>query len=308
METFFRNKSLFEFIWKWKWIYIITIVIAIIVSVIFSGPKFIKPKFKSFAVVYPSNLQTYSEESKTEQMLQVLQSEQLRLKLIDAFHLYSHYNIDPKYKYAQTAIFSELNDNISISKTSYESVKIKVLDYYPDTAKIMVDSIISFYNQIVRTVQNAKYKEVINIDKKQISVFMKERDSLKTVLTKLREEYDLYSPKLQSEQITKQYLNSNSPKSNSLYENLIKHSENITLTDSLLQSNLSRIVNNTSELNKAIKNYNKKISYANIVSAPIPADKKSYPIRWVIVMLSVLGSFLFAFIALVFYESIQKKQ
>ena len=169
METFFRNKNLFEFVWKWKWIYVITIIIAVIASIVFSGPTFIKPKFKSVAIAYPSNLQEYSEESKTEQMLQVLQSEQLKLKLIDAFHLYSHYNIDTKYKYAQTAIFGELNDNISISKTSYESVKIDVLDYYPDTAKMMVDSIISFYNQIVRKIQNAKYKEVIDIDKEQIS-------------------------------------------------------------------------------------------------------------------------------------------
>ncbi|MCD6366584.1 MAG: hypothetical protein J7L46_03490, partial [Bacteroidales bacterium] len=61
-------------------------------------------------------------------------------------------------------------------------------------------------------------------------------------------------------------------------------------------------------LDESIKNYKKKISYANVVSSPIPADKKSYPVRWVILMLSVLGAFLFSFIALVFYESIQKKQ
>ncbi len=307
MEKFFRNKNLFDFVRKWKWIYSIAIVLAIIVSVIFSGPSFIKPKFKSFAIVYPSNLQEYSEESKTEQMLQVLQSEQLKLKFIDAFHLYSHYNIDPKYKYAQTAMFGELNDNISISKTSYESVKIEVLDYYPDTAKIMVDSIISFYNSIVRSVQNAKYKEVIDIDKIQISKLLKERDSLKTILTNYREKYNIYKPKLQSEQITKQYLQSNNPKTNSLYQNLIKHSEDIMLADSLLQFNLSRLIDYKYNLNESMKNYQKRISYANIVSGPIPTDKKSYPVRWVIVMLSVLGVFLFTFLALVFYESIQKK-
>jgi len=258
METFFRNKSLFNFLKKWKWIYVITMILAIIVSTLFSGSNFIKPKFKSFGVIYPSNLQIYSEESETEQMLQILQSEQLRLKLIKTFHLYSHYNIDPEYKYAQTAIFGELNDNISISKTNYESVKIEVLDYYPDTAKIMVDSIISFYNQIVRKVHNAKYKEVIDIDKRQIARLLKERDSLKTILTNYRENFNIYNPKLQSEQITKQYLQNNNPKTNSLYQNLIKHSEEIMLADSLLQFNLKSLVGYKYNLEESMKNYKKK--------------------------------------------------
>ena len=308
METFFGNKNLFKFIWKWRLVFTIIIIFTIIISIIFSGPTFIKPKFKSFAIVYPSNLQEYSKESTTEQMLQILQSKQLRLKLIDAFHLYSHYNISQKYKYAQTAIFNELNDDISISKTSYESVKIEVLDYYPDTAKMMVDSIISFYNQIVRKVQNIKYKEVVDIDRAQISKLQKKIDSIKTILTNYREKYNIYNPKLQSEQITKQYLQSDKPKTNNLYHNMIKYSGDIMLEDSLLQSNLSELVTYNDDLCEAMGNYQKKITYANIISAPIPADKKSYPIRWIIVVLSVIGSFLFAFIALVFYESFQEKQ
>ncbi len=307
MEKFFRNKNLLEFIWNWKWIYVIATLMAIIASVIFSGPGFIKPKYKSFAIVYPSNLQEYSEESKSEQMLQILQSEQLKLKLIDAFHLYNHYNIDTKYKYAQTAILRELNDNVSISKTSYESIKIEVLDYYPDTAKMMVDSIIGFYNQTVRQIQNIKYKEVIDIDASQIKLLQRERDSLSNILTEYREKYNIFKPRLQTEEITKSYLEKKDAVSKDLYQNLLKYSDNIILIDSLLEHNKGIIVNYRFNMNEAIKNYTKKISYANIVSSPIVADKKSYPIRWVIVMLSVLGTFLFTFIALVFYESIQKK-
>lgn len=307
MEKFYRNKNLLEFIWKWKWIYVITILMAIITSVIFSGPRFIRPKYKSFAIVYPSNLQKYSDENKTEQMLQTLQSEQLKLKLIDAFQLHKHYDIDKKYKYAQTALFRELNDNISISKTAYESVKIEVLDYYPDTAKMMVDSIIEFYNQRVRQIQNIKYKEIIDIDATQIKRLTKERDSLSDILTEYREKYNIFKPRLQTKEITKSYLEKKDAVSKKLYENLLKHSNDIFLIDSLLEHNKSRIVGYQFNMNEAIKNYTKKISYANIISSPIVADKKSYPIRWVIVMLSALGTFLFTFIALVFNESIQKK-
>lgn len=307
MEKFFNNKNLLEFIWKWKWIYVIFILLAVIMAVIFSGQAFIKPKFKSEAIVYPVNLKEYSNESNTEQMLQVLQSKQLKLMLIKSFNLYSHYAINKKYKYAQTAVLNELNDNISISKTPYESVRIEVLDYFPDTAKMMVDSIIVFYNHIVRTFQKVKYKEVIDINKVQIKKIKEENDSLKTVLIKYREAYNLYDPRLQAKQITEQYLKSKDINASRLYQNLIKHSEDITITDSLMQANIKRLITYKYQLDEVIKEYKKNITYANIISAPIVADKKSYPIRWIIVLLSVLGTFLFTFITLVFYESIQKK-
>jgi len=36
----------------------------------------------------------------------------------------------------------------------------------------------------------------------------------------------------------------------------------------------------------------KKIqTYAHVVSKPFPADKKTYPVRWLIVLISVLGAF-----------------
>ncbi len=307
METFFKNKNLFEFIWKWKWVYVILIIVAIITSAIFSSSKFIKPKFKSFAVVYPSNLQEYSEESMTEQMLQILQSEQIKIKLINAFNLYQHYKIDKNYKYAQTALFGELNDNISISKTQYESVKVEVLDYYPDTAMMMVDSILSFYNQIVKEIHGKKYLEVIKINTREMKKLETERDSLSKLISKYRDEYQIYNPKQQIEEITKSYLSSGKKESKDIYKNILEHGDEILLLDSLLEFNKSTYVSYNYDLRENIKNFNKNISFVNVVSAPIVADKKSYPVRWLIVTLSVLATFLFTFIALIVYESVQKK-
>jgi len=44
-------------------------------SIFFSSELFIKPKYKSTAIVYPSNLIPYSTESPTEQMIQLFGSE-----------------------------------------------------------------------------------------------------------------------------------------------------------------------------------------------------------------------------------------
>ena len=47
---------------------------ALIISAIFSGPTFIKPRYRSTATVYPVNLNSYSIETRTDQLLQLLES------------------------------------------------------------------------------------------------------------------------------------------------------------------------------------------------------------------------------------------
>ncbi|MCQ2078079.1 MAG: hypothetical protein MJZ20_13815, partial [Bacteroidaceae bacterium] len=52
--------------------------------------------------------------------------------------------------------------------------------------------------------------------------------------------------------------------------------------------------------------YNSNLTYSNIVTDPFPADKKSFPVRWVVVALCGLGAFLFS-ILLVFIIENRKK-
>src|SRR3954465_6632549 len=93
-NKFFNSYDLIQLVYKWRKQLIIVGLISLGASILFSSPMFIKPKYKSFAIVYPSNLIAYSTESATEQMLQLAQSYDIRNKIIDNFHLYNHYNID----------------------------------------------------------------------------------------------------------------------------------------------------------------------------------------------------------------------
>ena len=54
----------------------------------------------------------------------------------------------------------------------------------------------------------------------------------------------------------------------------------------------------------ALRDVTKNLTYANVVTPPQPSDKKAYPIRWLIVLVSVGSSLLMAFIIiLVFYSN-----
>ncbi|HNW53180.1 MAG TPA: hypothetical protein PKN21_02875, partial [Bacteroidales bacterium] len=74
-----------KIILKWKWHLLVFAVIAALVSLVVSSPYFMKPRFKSFAIIYPSNILPYSEESQTEQMLQWLNSSDVRDSVIKKF-------------------------------------------------------------------------------------------------------------------------------------------------------------------------------------------------------------------------------
>jgi len=43
--------------------------------------------------------------------------------------------------------------------------------------------------------------------------------------------------------------------------------------------------------------YEKDITYSHIVEYPFPADKKSYPVRWLIVLLSTISAIFLGLLA-----------
>jgi len=195
MERYFNNTNLINLLLKWR------IHLVVILAVIFSGPMFITPKFKSRAVVYPANVSPYSEESETEQMFQILQSQDIMESVIGKFDLSAHYEIDKDYKYYKTAIYYEYSQNIKIEKTPYDAVSIEALDKDPEMAAQIVEAIISFYNNKVRNMHNAKYYEVMDMYEKLLAKKQNDIDSLKRALYNLSVESGLLGSAQSSEEI-----------------------------------------------------------------------------------------------------------
>ncbi len=76
----------------------------------------------------------------------------------------------------------------------------------------------------------------------------------------------------------------------------------ITLNEHL---NRSRTVYNEykSYYENALRDITKELSYSNVVTHPVVADKKSYPIRWLILTMIVVASLFTTVILIVVYEN-----
>lgn len=306
--------TLFSTIFSKSKVFFIVAVVSIAVSAFISSPIFISPKFKSEAVLYPSNLPEYSTESPTEQLLQFLQGNDIRDSIIQKFNLIDHYKIDTTSESYLNSLYREFNANVTIKKTNYESVNINALDTDPILAKEIVAEFIDQVNYKIRSLHSDKAKEVMIIWKDQLTNKKELIDTLEAQIKRYSVKYGLLEYREQSREVTAGYMNmllknqKGQPmqKAEEMYNNLTKEGRHFQ--DLHHQLTLAREDYNTLLVNydAAVRDVNKKLTYTNLVVYPEVADKKAYPIRWLIVVLSMLGSLMFTFILILFYEKIKQ--
>ncbi len=307
MKNFFDNQRIVSVIWNRKFHFIIIGFIAAVLAVLFSSPTFITPKFKSTARIYPTNLWTLSNESETEQMLEIVNSRDIKIKMFDVFGLDTVYGVnkeDPKY---MTYMMDLYNTNVGASKTKFETVEIEVLDKDPVRASNMCDSIIEFYNLKVKELHAIKAWEMVEISQKGLDKKNNELDSILILINERREQYGILDYKSQAEQVTRGYMealangrgNSNDTRTiKKLYDNLQKTGAESFWLESRLNFLVRVIDSLTVQHEIMLTEAEKEITYCHVVEYPIPADKKSYPVRWLILLASVFSA---VFIALLVF-------
>jgi len=310
MENFFTNMNLLRIIGKWKWHLLILTVIAAIVSIIVSSSWVTKPRFKSVAVIYPSNIAPYSDESETEQMLQWLTSKDVRDSVMIEFNLPKHYGIDSNYKYFTSTMAYLYDKFVKISKTQYESIEITVLDRDPVVARDMVNAIIRYTDGKIRATHYLKYAEVEQSFRKAMALKKQEIDSVKNEMRKITTTYGIYELEGQSQEITRGELRTVDGSGAAIDRKnveLLKQGMREKGSDLLFLSNrVKDIANEYSELmlkaDLAIYDANKKYTFINIVSPATVADKKSYPKRLLVMFYFVAGTLLLSLIAIAVIE------
>ena len=310
MQSQFYQINILKFLNKWKIHLGVIVLIAIVLSAIFSGPWFITPKFKSFAIVYPSNISPYSDESETEQMLQILQSSDIRDSIIKKYNLAKHYEIDSSYKYFRSTMIWEYSQNVRVSKTTFEGINIEVTDWDPKIACDMVNAILYYYNKKVRRLHEDKFKEVVELYDRSILKKQQYIDSLENRFVELSTTYGLLDYGNQSREIARGYLKTidgssgiNTKEVLRLKQNIEQKGGEFLLLQTLIQQEAGKFAELKQDYETAYMNFDRKFSYTNVITEPFVADKKSFPVRWLIVVITSLATFLIAFLAILIFEN-----
>lgn len=281
-----------EVLSHWKHLTIITIL-AIVLSYIFSGPYFIKRVYKSSAVTYPVNLSSYSTESATEQLLQLLLSDDIKDSIIRKFDLIGHYNLNAGNRFAYSAALNRLERNVSIVSTRFESVKITVYDHDPEIAFLMVNEWIEQTNLKIRTIYRKQFNEVFTIVKTQMDLKKSELDSLDARLKELTVNYELFDVPAQANEVVRGYLGtvdgSNGQMVNQknvlqFMKNIINYGAEHIRTSGYSYTSRNEYLNLKNQWENVQKEITKHLTYMNIVTQPRIAEMPVFPVRWLIVL------------------------
>ncbi len=303
MNNYFDNTPLIQTIFKWKWHIVIITLVAAVLGAIFSGSKFITPLYKSDATVYPTHIEEYSDETITEQMLQIMQSQEIMDSVVEKFGLLKHYKIDKSYKYWKTALIGEYRSNVSISRTPYDAVIIKVYDSDPEIACAMVYEIVNQYNRIIERITKNQRGEQARMFKSTLEdneVFL---DSLRERLNTIGTEYGIVDVQSQAREITRAYLNNGkSDKVKELKENLENYGPEVNIINNLIYYAAENYHKTKYDFEREQRYCANNISFANMVSNPFAADKKAFPIRWVVVALCALCACFISILAVYLME------
>ncbi len=326
----FDTSNLLQFLYHWRKLLISIAVLAGIISAIASSSFFITPKFQSTVILYPASTSSISkallaenfggkndilefgEEEQTEQLLQILNSNKIRDRIIEKYQLAQHYDIPDKSKYRLTELYREYESNISFRRTEYMAVKIDVMDKDPQLAANIANDIARLLDSTKSLMQQQRARKAYKIVEAE---YFELRDEIKTMedsLTKLRK-FGVHDYESQAEMINRQLAielaKGNKSGINALekkLEILAQYGGPYVSIRDALEHEKKQLSLIKSKYEEAKVDAEQVLPQTFIVNSAYKAEKKAYPIRWLIVTISVLSSLLLAIILIVLYENLNQ--
>lgn len=326
----FDSTNFIIFLLQWRKPLLFITVAAFVASIIFSSPFFITPKYKSTVIMFPTSSNSISkallsnvagekqdilqfgEDEQTEQMLQILSSNKIRDKIIEKYNLMEHYEINPDAKYKNTKLYNVYEDNVIFRRTEYMAVKITVNDKDPVIAANMANDIAELLDSTKNTMQKERAMKAFKIVEAEYLKLKFEVQEMEDSLTKLRE-FGVHDYETQAEMINQQLAielaQGNKAGIKALDDKLAMLAKYggpyVSLRDALEyeKKQLSEI---KAKYEEAKIDANEVLPQKFIVNNAYVAEKKSYPIRWIIVLISTLSAFLLGVIVLAVLDSLSR--
>ncbi|HNR85795.1 MAG: Wzz/FepE/Etk N-terminal domain-containing protein [Crocinitomicaceae bacterium] len=316
-----EQQNLIVFIWKNRKLIIAIAAAGFVVSLVIS--LLLTPVFKSSAIVFPTATSTVSfseqrnakassmdfgESEQAEQMVQILQSSNIRDKIVSEFDLYKHYEIDDNDPNKHYKLVKTFKENFSFSRTRYGSIAIDVYDINPEKAAAManriVDLIDTVKNQMIeqRTVEAfkiaARKKDMLQSELKQIDIKIDSLANLGVMNVDARAGLyqalvDAKSPAEKTEIKQKLLINE---KDGALYDKL-EHfrREKITAYELFMAI-----------YEQAESDAHTQLNHKFVVERAVVPDKKDKPKRMIVVLLGTMGATIFSIFALLVRDKIRE--
>ena len=322
----YSSKYLCKLLIAYKKPVLIILAAAAVLAALFSAPFFITPLYKSTAIIYPTSsnsiskvlisttyqsekdIMNFGEDEQTEQMLQVLNSNRVRDKVIERFDLMNHYNIKANGKYPFTKLNKLYDSRIKFRRTEYNAVKITVLDPDAALAATMANDITEIFDSTMNQMQKEVAIQAFRLVEDEYNTLCAEMAQLEDSLNTLRRlgVFDYESQvEMLSQQLAVELGKGNTQGINNIQKQLdilaeyggASYAINERLDNDRLQLSLVK-----SKYEEAKVDATEYIPHKFVVTSAFQAERKTYPVRWIIVTVTLLSTLLLLIICIVLYD------
>lgn len=306
----FNSVDLLIYIWKKRLILMGVGLIAGVASIIIS--LMITPMFESSVIMFPSSSasvskdllsQNYSgrqdvhgfgDEQQAEQLLQVLNSEPIRSRIIDKYNLLEHYEIEPGDKFPLTRLYETYSSNINFRLTEFMSVEISVMDKDPEYAANMANDIAALVDTVYNSMKKERAREALRLVEREYR-------EAEQKLAVLRDSMSLISS-----QVSKNINTSGNP-SNNLIQAISENGAHYISMMNLVRYETALVTDLSLKYKEARLEAEQNLSHKFVVEEAFPSEKKAYPKKSLIVIVSTFASLLFALIVLIISDNIRAR-
>ncbi len=327
-EDYFDLSNVYVFLYKYKLHLSIVLVISGLVSALVS--VCIQEKYKSVAIIYPastssvakalvapgwggkSDIMEFGEEENSEQLLEILSSANVKNIIIDQFNLMHHYGVSTESASPNYDLNEIIETNISFKRNKNMAIEIKVLDHSSDTAAKIAKALLVAVDEVIYSIKNERAMQGLGIVKNSYLALSKEikemEDSLAFIMGK-----GVLHVKSQSEVYGDAYAKAIS-QGNKKAEEALKlkldllskyGAQSISLRNSL-ENEKHRLSVLKGKYQESKIDAESKLQNYFVITAPFAAEKKSYPVRWLIVVMGVFGALFTGVATIALYEKFQK--
>ena len=322
----YSSKYLCKLLVEYRKPILIILAVAALCAVIFSSPFFITPLYKSTVVIYPTSsnstskvlisttyqsekdIMNFGEDEQTEQMLQVLNSNRVRDKVISRFNLMEHYEIDPAGKYPYTKLNKLYDARIKFRRTEYNAVKITVLDSDAALSAQMANDIAEIYDSTMNQIQKEVAVKAFQLVEEEYATLWNEMNQLEDSLNKLRK-LGVFDYESQVEMLSQQLAVELGKGNNQGIKNIQKQLDILAEYGGASYAINERLDNDRLQLSLVKSKYEEAKMDATqdvprkfVVTSAFQAERKSYPVRWIILLVTVLSTFLLLILCIVAYD------
>ena len=309
MDKEFNLIAALRIVLKWKNPILILILVSGIAAGLFS--VFVMDEyFLSWSTVYPTNqyandrnvifnslsssgqVEYFGSKGDVNRVITIANSEPIVEYIIDSFKLVDHYKIDRNSAYWRTKVRKKFDKNYEAIKTEHDAVQISIFDTDPKQAAAMTNAVVDKVDELNKYFINESRRKLYEQLATQIVEQKKSVNAYVDTLAALAGQYKI---KVSSASGTV-VVEGNDVRAVQQYKALLSMVENA-------ERELNNRINIKEQMQVALNTSNSSLY---IVEKAAPADRREKPVRWVVVVLTMLFTTFISLIGVLLIEQIKE--